>query len=66
MKIQTILIDIMQHEGITQSELADKLDISKQAMSKMLKGNDMRLSTVLSILDILGYSFSIEKDGGKK
>ena len=65
MKMQSILIDIMQREGITQSELADKLDISRQAMSKMLKGNDMKLSTVLSILEILGYSFMIEKDGRK-
>lgn len=61
MTIQTILLDIMQQESITQSELAEKMNISRQAMHHMLKGNDMRLSTVLSILDILGYDFKIEK-----
>lgn len=61
MTIQSILLDIMQREGITQSELADKMNISRQAMHHMLKGTDMRLSTVLSILEILGYDFNIEK-----
>lgn len=61
MTIQSILLDIMGREGITQSELAEKMDISRQAMHHMLKGTDMRLSTVLSILEILGYDFNIEK-----
>ena len=66
MTIQNILCEIMRDEGITQNELAKKLNVSRQAMSKMLHGNgDMRMSTVISILDILGYEFNIEKVDGK-
>ena len=65
MKIQNVLIDIMQKEGVSQSDLADRMHISRQAMSQMLKGKDMRLSSVLSILEILGYNFIIEKEKRK-
>ena len=65
MKIQNVLLDIMQKEGVSQSDLAERMNISRQAMSQMLKGKDMRLSSVLSILEILGYSFTIEKEKKK-
>lgn len=65
MKIQNVLLDIMQKEGVSQSDLAERMNISRQAMSQMLKGKDMRLSSVLSILEILGYSFTIEKEKRK-
>ena len=65
MKIQNVLLDIMQKEGVSQSDLAERMNISRQAMSQMLKGKDMRLSSVLSILEILGYSFVIEKEKRK-
>lgn len=65
MKIQNVLLDIMQKEGVSQSDLAERMNISRQAMSQMLKGKDMRLSSVLSVLEILGYSFTIEKEKRK-
>lgn len=65
MKIQNVLLDIMQKEDVSQSDLAERMNISRQAMSQMLKGKDMRLSSVLSILEILGYSFTIEKEKRK-
>lgn len=64
MTIQKILCRIIKNEGITQNELARRLGISKQAVSCMLhKGNDMHLSTVITLLDKLGYTFNIEKVG---
>ena len=66
MLIQTILKNIMRDEGSTQNQLAKKLKISRQAVSEMLRSDgDMRLSTVLFILETLGYTFQITKDGGK-
>lgn len=66
MLIQNIIRNIMRDEGVTQIELSRKLKVSKQAVSEMLKSDgDMRLSTVLFILETLGYTFQITKDDTK-
>ena len=62
MLIQNIIRNIMRDEGVTQNQLAKKMKVSKQAVSEMLRGDvDMKLSTVLFILETLGYSFQITK-----
>ena len=64
MTVQDILCDIMRNEGVNQNEMAKKLNISRQAMSQILHGKgDIKMSTVISILDELGYVFRIEKVG---
>ena len=66
MLIQNIIRNIMRDEGVTQNQLAKKMKVSRQAASEMLRGDgDMKLSTVLVILETLGYSFQITKGGGK-
>ena len=64
MSIQEIILDIMEQEGITKNELAKRLGISRQAVSQMLSQDDMKMSTVVTILFELGYVFNIEKVGG--
>ena len=59
MSIQDIIKDIMQKESVTQNELAKKMGVSRQSVSDMLHGNDMKVSTVLQVLRILGYTFKI-------
>ena len=64
MNIQGIIADIMSYEGVTQIELAKRINVSRQAISQMINSKDMKISTVLTILDALGYTFKIVKGGG--
>lgn len=61
MTMNDILKQIAKNEGLTQSELARRMGISKQALSKMLNQEDIRVSTVIKIIRPLGYEFIIEK-----
>ena len=63
MSVNKIIIDIMDRESITQKQLSDKLHISRQAVSQMVKGKDMRVSTLLTILNVLGYTIQVIKVG---
>ena len=63
MTIQGIIRDIMQRESITQIELSKRIGVSRQAIQQMLKGEDMKMSTVVMLLSALGYDFKIERDG---
>lgn len=63
MTIQQILLDIMKKEKVTNIELAKRLGVSRQAIQQMLKGDDMKISTVVVILSTLGYVFKIVRDG---
>ena len=63
MTIQQILLDIMKKEKVTNVELAKRLGVSRQAVQQMLKGDDMKISTVVVILSTLGYVFKIVRDG---
>ena len=63
MTIQHILLDIMKKEKVTNIELAKRLGVSRQAVQQMLKGDDMKISTVVVILSTLGYVFKIVRDG---
>ena len=61
MRIQDIFRSIMKKEHMSQGELARRLGVSKQAVSTMMHNRDIKLFTVLSVLDVLGYDFKIEK-----
>ena len=61
MTMQEIILDIMKKEGVKQNVLADRLKISRQALSQMLHGQDMKISTVSVILTALGYEIRVEK-----
>ena len=61
MSIQEIIKSIMQDECVTQKELAETLGVTKQAVSCMLNGDDMKMSTVQNIFTALGYCIKIEK-----
>ena len=61
MSINGIIADIMEREGVSQVELAKRIGITRQSMHAILKGDDMRVSTVIKIIRPLGYEFIIEK-----
>ena len=61
MRIQDIFREIMQREGISQGERARQLGVSRQAVSAMMHNKDIKLFTVLSVLDVMGYDFKIIK-----
>lgn len=61
MTIPDIVRTILREEHITQKQLADKLGVTKQMVSKILKQEDMRINTVVRILHAVGYEFIIEK-----
>ena len=61
-----IFKQILKQEGISQSELARRMGISKQALSKLLKQDDLLVSTVIKVIRPLGYEFIIEKRRNNK
>ena len=61
MTMQQIILDILQRKRMSKAELAKALNTSKQNVGQILKNDDIRVSTVLTILDILGYEFVIRK-----
>ena len=63
MPLQEIIVGIMREQGVTQNKLAERMGISRQAMSQMLKGQDMKVSTAIDILSVLGYTLTVTKDG---
>lgn len=56
-EIKKILID----EGITQTELAERLNTSSGNLTNKLRRNDMKVSDLSSILDKLGYRIEFIK-----
>lgn len=44
--------------GISQAELARRLNVPPQTISRMLKGGDMKLSNIIKIADALGIPVS--------
>ena len=63
MEVNKIIADIMNKECISQKQLADRIGVSRQAVSQMVNGNDMRVSTLLTILNVLGYTIQVVKGG---
>ena len=64
MNATDIVIDIIKREGRSQKWLADRMGVSKQMVSKTLHSqDDMRVSTFVFMLTILGYTFKVIKAG---
>lgn len=61
------IVDARKKEGLTQSDLADLTDLKQPAIAKIEKGNsDPRLSTILAIVDKLGYSLELVAKGHRR
>ena len=50
----------MKESGVTMSEVAGKIGISRQAMYKRMSGN-MSLESFCEIADVLGYEVELRK-----
>lgn len=48
------LIDLIAEKGMTQSELADKAHVSRQAVYAIVNGRTPRLNTLGKIARVLG------------
>lgn len=56
MSVNKNILELLKTSGITQAELADKLSIAPQSLSRMLKGNDLKVATLIEIAKALGVS----------
>jgi transcriptional regulator with XRE-family HTH domain len=54
------LVAIMEDDGITRSQLADRLEISKPEITNRLNGRNMTLGTLAEMADALGCTVSIK------
>lgn len=60
-----IVKDIMKKQGVSLASLAESTDYnSSQAVFQRLKGDDIKLSTLLRFLDALNYRIVIEPNVG--
>ncbi len=56
----TIIKDLMQSQGVTQQQIADKLGIKQSSFGAMvLRGDSMKVTTLNKILTVLGYELKI-------
>ena len=64
MSIGEKIIEIMEKEKVSQTELAAKLGMSRQSLHQDLtrKPEGIRFDVACKILEKLGYSIKIEKD----
>lgn len=60
------LTEMRRRSGLTQAQLARKLGIRQPAISRMEKQDDLQLSTLLRIIEVLGgrLKMSVELPGG--
>ncbi|PWL29274.1 helix-turn-helix transcriptional regulator [uncultured Roseivirga sp.] len=62
-EISLTILDAIDEKGWNQTQLADKLGVSRQRVSKMLKGQEnFQLSTLVKLEEVLGVEF-IQVDG---
>jgi plasmid maintenance system antidote protein VapI len=53
-------LDTLDEKGWNQSDLAQALGVSRQQVSKMLKGeNDFQLSTISRLEEVLGIELQV-------
>lgn len=50
--------ELRQKAGISQTDLAQKIDVKPAFISLVEKGDKISLSRLQQILDVLGYEFS--------
>jgi len=62
-EISLTILDAIDEKGWNQSQLAEKLGVSRQRVSKMLKGKEnFQLSTLVKLEEVLGVEF-VQVDG---
>lgn len=62
-EISLTILDAIDEKGWNQTQLADKLGVSRQRVSKMLKGQEnFQLSTLVKLEEVLGVEF-VQVDG---
>ncbi len=56
----TTPLDLVQHleaarlaRGLTRQQLTEKAGVSRQAVYRLLKGNDVQVSTLLAVIEVL-------------
>jgi len=60
-----ILKKIMKEQGLTQTELAGEMKISRQLLNAYLQRNDdMKVSTFQEFLEYLGYRIDVVENDG--
>ena len=53
----------MSRRGLNQRTLAEKLGITQQGASRLLKAKDMRVESLINLLDVLECELVIKVDG---
>ena len=72
MEVTETICELLEKEGVSRKELADRLGKSKGFVSQLLNGGrNLTLRTVADILHVLGYKvtltpYKIEKRGAEK
>lgn len=61
MTMQEIILDILHEKGMNQNDLARRMKVTRQAVHNMLHNDDIRMSTVITVLNLLGYRFEIKE-----
>lgn len=65
-QIMVMIRPLMLSKGVTSTELAERLKVTKQRVSRMLQ-KDIRVSTLERILDVLDCDLAIvPREGGTK
>lgn len=60
MDIAKIIKKLLIDKGMTQTELAEKLNTSSGNLTNKLRRNDFRVSELEDIASAMGYDFKIE------
>ncbi len=61
-RISMMMLDKMEEQGMTQKELADKMQCSQQYVSKILKGTEnLSLETIFKISSALNITFELRE-----
>ncbi len=55
-----LIAELRGESGLTQQQLADKLGVTQQAISKIESGSEIELSTLRRLLRVLGGKVVIE------
>lgn len=61
------ILDALEDKGWNQTDLANALDVSRQQVSKLLKGeNDFKLSTITKLEEVLGIQLQVILEDNEK
>lgn len=61
MNHKTLIKEAMKATNTTQAQLGERLGVNQQAISNYLNRDDMMFSSLVRVLDALGYDITITK-----